>query len=200
MFDILKEDIASVRDRDPAVGSVAEVLFLYPGVKAIRAHRRAHKCYKHGFIFLARMISQRAARKTGIEIHPGAKIGRRFFIDHGTGIVVGETTVIGNNVKIYQGVTLGALSTKGGQKLRNKRRHPTIEDDVTIYAGASILGGSTVIGRGSVIGSNAFITKSIPSDTRVSIRQQELQFKGPGQSPEITQAKPVEDDTWFYVI
>ncbi len=114
---------------------------------------------------------------TGIDIHPGATIGKNFFIDHGTGIVVGETTVIGENVKIYQGVTLGALSTRGGQNLRGKRRHPTIEDNVTIYAGASVLGGDTVIGHDSVIGSNAFITKSIAPCTTVTIKNHELQYR-----------------------
>ena len=114
---------------------------------------------------------------TGIDIHPGATIGKFFFIDHGTGIVIGETTVIGDNVKIYQGVTLGALSTRGGQSLRGKRRHPTIEDNVTIYAGTSVLGGETVIGQGSVIGANAFITKSVAPCTTVTIKSQELQMK-----------------------
>ena len=122
-------------------------------------------------------MTESAHSKTGIDIHPGAKIGRYFFIDHGTGIVVGETTVIGEHVKIYQGVTLGALSTRGGQKLHGKRRHPTIEDNVTIYAGASILGGETVIGHDSVIGSNVFITYPIAPNTRVSIKSQELLYK-----------------------
>ena len=163
MFKRLIEDVNAVRDRDPAARSFLEVLLLYPGVKAIRMHRRAHFYYKHGLMFLARYVSQRAVRKTGIEIHPGAQIGRRFFIDHGTGIVIGETTVIGNNVKIYQGVTLGALSVK--KELKNKKRHPTIEDDVTIYAGATILGGETTIGRGSTIGGNTWVTHSIPAGT-----------------------------------
>ncbi len=198
--DYLESDLEAAFDGDPAAKNYEEVILAYPGLYAITVNRLAHELFLLNVPLIPRIMTEHAHSLTGIDIHPGATIGRHFFIDHGTGIVVGETTVIGNNVKIYQGVTLGALSTKGGQKLRNKRRHPTIEDDVTIYAGASILGGSTVIGRGSVIGSNAFITKSIPSDTRVSIRQQELQFKGPGQSPDITQAKPVEDDTWFYVI
>ena len=177
MFDRLREDISTFKRRDPAARSALEIFFLYPGLKAIRMHRRANWCYRRRMFFLARWISQRAARKTGIEIHPAATIGRRFFIDHGTGIVVGETTVIGDHVKVYQGVTLGALTTRGGQSLRGKKRHPTIEDNVTIYAGASILGGGTVIGRDSVIGSNVFITHSIPPCTTVSVKSQELQFK-----------------------
>ena len=122
-------------------------------------------------------MTEHAHSVTGIDINPGATIGKYFFIDHGTGIVVGETTVIGDHVKVYQGVTLGALTTRGGQSLRGKKRHPTIEDNVTIYAGASILGGGTVIGRDSVIGSNVFITHSIPACTTVSVKSQELQFK-----------------------
>ncbi|MCI5538679.1 MAG: serine O-acetyltransferase [Oscillospiraceae bacterium] len=157
MFDILKEDIASVRDRDPAVGSVAEVLFLYPGVKAIRAHRRAHKCYEHGFIFLARMISQRAARKTGIEIHPGATIGRRFFIDHGTGVVIGETAEIGDDVTIYQGVTLGGTGKDVG------KRHPTVGNNVMIGAGAKVLG-PLHIGDNSKIAAGSVVLNDIPAN------------------------------------
>lgn len=158
MFDILKEDIASVRDRDPAVGSVAEVLFLYPGVKAIRAHRRAHKCYKHGFIFLARMISQRAARRTGIEIHPGATIGRRFFIDHGTGVVIGETAEIGDDVTIYQGVTLGGTGKDVG------KRHPTVGNNVMIGAGAKVLG-PLHIGDNSKIAAGSVVLNDIPANS-----------------------------------
>jgi len=137
-------------------------------------------------------MTEHAHSQTGIDIHPGATIGEYFFIDHGTGIVIGETTTIGKNVKIYQGVTLGALSLRGGQKLKNKKRHPTIEDDVTIYSGASILGGETVIGQGSTIGSNAFITKSVAPHTKVSIKNQELNIKG-DQLPE-------DDKSWFYII
>ena len=144
---------------------------------AIMVNRIAHELHLLGVPIIPRMMTEYAHAKTGIDIHPGATIGKYFFIDHGTGIVIGETTEIGNNVKIYQGVTLGALSTREGQKLHGKKRHPTIEDNVTIYAGASILGGSTVIGRDSVIGSNAFITKSIPPCTTVSIKSQELQIK-----------------------
>jgi serine O-acetyltransferase len=126
---------------------------------------------------IPRILSEYAHNVTGIDIHPGATIGRYFFIDHGTGVVIGETTHIGENVKIYQGVTLGALSTRGGQSLRGVKRHPTIEDNVTVYSGSSILGGETVIGKDAVIGSNAFITKSVPAGTKVSIKNPELVFK-----------------------
>ena len=140
-------------------------------------YRLAHVLYSLGVPMVPRIMSEHAHSITGIDINPGATIGKYFFIDHGTGIVVGETTVIGDHVKIYQGVTLGALTTRGGQSLRGVRRHPTIEDNVTIYAGASILGGETVIGRDCVIGSNVFITHSIPCCTTVSVKSQELQFK-----------------------
>ena len=169
--------LAAYQRRDPAARSKLEIFLLYPGVHAVLYHRVAHWLYRHHRFFLARCVSQWSRFWTGIEIHPGATIGRYFFIDHGTGIVVGETTVIGDHVKVYQGVTLGALTTRGGQSLRGKKRHPTIEDNVTIYAGASILGGGTVIGRDSVIGSNVFITHSIPPCTTVSVKSQELQFK-----------------------
>ncbi len=197
--DYLESDLEAAFEGDPAAKNYEEIILAYPGLYAITVNRLAHELFLLNVPLIPRIMTEHAHGLTGIDIHPGAQIGRHFFIDHGTGIVVGETTVIGNNVKIYQGVTLGALSTKGGQRLRDKKRHPTIEDDVTIYAGASILGGETVIGRGSVIGSNAFITKSIPSDTRVSIKQQELQFKGPGQTPEITETA-AEEETWFYII
>ena len=194
----IKEEIRIIRERDPAIHSSMEVL-LYPSFKVMLHYRLAHRLYQKGHYFWARFLSQRAARKTGIEIHPGATIGKHFFIDHGTGIVVGETTIIGDNVKIYQGVTLGALSTRGGQKLKNAKRHPTIEDNVTIYSGASILGGETVIGRDSVIGGNAFITKSIPAGTTVSIKGQELQFKQGGKTTmEISNLD--QDENWFYII
>ena len=194
----VKEEFQVIKERDPAIKSPMEVL-LYPSFRVMLSYRRAHKLYLKGHYFWARFLSQRAARKTGIEIHPGATIGKHFFIDHGTGIVVGETTIIGDNVKIYQGVTLGALSTRGGQKLKNAKRHPTIEDNVTIYSGASILGGETVIGRDSVIGGNAFITKSIPAGTTVSIKGQELQFKQGGKTTmEISNLE--QDENWFYII
>ncbi len=170
-------DLQAAYDGDPAAKNKAEVIIAYPGLYAITVNRLAHALFQLGVPLIPRIMTEFAHSRTGIDIHPGAQIGRYFFIDHGTGIVVGETTVIGDNVKIYQGVTLGALSTRGGQKLHGKRRHPTIEDNVTIYAGASILGGDTVIGHDSVIGSNVFITHPIAPGTRVSVKNQELLFK-----------------------
>ena len=139
-----------------------EIIFSYPGLYAIFVNRVAHELYLLGVPLIPRIMTEHAHSLTGIDINPGATIGKYFFIDHGTGIVVGETTVIGDNVKVYQGVTLGAASTRGGRSLNNKKRHPTIENNVTIYSGASILGGDTVIGEGAVIGGNCFITQSIP--------------------------------------
>lgn len=174
---VAQTDVEAFYDGDPAAFSVDEIVFCYPGLFAITVYRLAHILYTQGVPMLPRIMTEHAHSVTGIDINPGATIGKYFFIDHGTGIVVGETTVIGDHVKVYQGVTLGALTTRGGQSLRGKKRHPTIEDNVTIYAGASILGGGTVIGRDSVIGSNVFITHSIPACTTVSVKSQELQFK-----------------------
>ena len=170
-------DVEAFFEGDPAAFSIDEIIYCYPGLFAITVYRLAHVLYTMGVPMLPRIMTEHAHSVTGIDINPGATIGKYFFIDHGTGIVIGETTVIGDRVKIYQGVTLGALTTRGGQSLRGKRRHPTIEDNVTIYAGASVLGGETVIGRDSVIGSNAFITKSVAPCTTVSIKSQELQMK-----------------------
>ena len=195
----VETDLDAAYDGDPAASSKDEVVIAYPGIYAITVNRLAHALYQLDVPLIPRIMTEYAHSKTGIDIHPGAQIGRYFFIDHGTGIVVGETTVIGDNVKIYQGVTLGALSTRGGQKLHGKRRHPTIEDNVTIYAGASILGGDTVIGRNSVIGSNAFITHPIAPGTRVSIKNQELQYKN-GQGFILQPEVPDGDSSWFYVI
>ena len=174
---VVQTDVEAAFAGDPAASSTDEIIFCYPGLFAITVYRLAHELYEMGVPMLPRMMTEHAHSVTGIDIHPGAKVGKFFFIDHGTGIVIGETTVIGENVKIYQGVTLGGLSTRAGQGLRGKKRHPTIEDNVTIYANASILGGDTVIGRDSVIGANAFITHSIPECTTVSIKSQELQFR-----------------------
>lgn len=173
----LETDLQAAFDGDPAAYSKDEVIFAYPGMLAITVYRLAHELYLMNVPLIPRIMTEYAHDRTGIDIHPGASIGKYFFIDHGTGIVIGETTVIGDNVKIYQGVTLGALSTRGGQKLRNVRRHPTIGDNVTIYSGTSILGGETKIGKDVVIGSNAFITKSIPEGTKVTIKGQELIYK-----------------------
>ena len=173
----VQPDVEAAFSGDPAATSTDELIFCYPGLFAITVYRLAHELYALGVPMLPRIMTEYAHGISGIDIHPGATVGNYFFIDHGTGIVIGETTVIGENVKIYQGVTLGGLSTRAGQGLRGKKRHPTIEDNVTIYANASILGGETVIGRDSVIGANAFITHSIPEGTTVSIKSQELQYK-----------------------
>ena len=175
--EVIQTDLQAAYDGDPAAFSKMEIIFSYPGFFAIMVNRIAHELYLLGVPLIPRIMTEYAHTETGIDIHPGATLGKNFFIDHGTGTVVGETAIIGNNVKIYQGVTLGALSTREGHKLHGKKRHPTIEDNVTIYAGASILGGDTVIGHDSVIGGNAFITSSIPSHTRVSIKNQELEYK-----------------------
>ena len=180
---LLLTDIDAIFDGDPAAQNREEIVLAYPGLFAIFAYRVSHELYLRHVPTIPRMMSEYAHSRTGIDIHPGAQIGSYFFIDHGTGIVVGETTVIGDHVKLYQGVTLGALTTRGGQNLRGRKRHPTIEDNVTIYAGASILGGETVIGRDCVIGSNVFITHSIPARTTVSVKSQELQFKSHKTEP-----------------
>ena len=174
---LVQTDLEAAYEGDPAATGMSEVILSYPGLFAITVYRLAHELYCLRVPMIPRMMTEYAHSITGIDIHPGATVGKYFFIDHGTGIVVGETTVIGEKVKIYQGVTLGALSTRGGQSLRGKRRHPTIEDNVTIYAGASVLGGETVVGKGCVIGSNAFITKSVAPGTTVTIKSQELQYK-----------------------
>ena len=174
---MVQTDLKAAYDGDPAASSMDEIIFSYPGLFAITVYRLAHVLYELKVPMIPRIMTEHAHSVTGIDIHPGATIGKYFFIDHGTGIVIGETTIIGENVKIYQGVTLGGLSTRGGQSLRGTKRHPTIEDNVTIYANAAILGGNTVIGRDSVIGASAFITHSIPACTTVSIKNQELQFK-----------------------
>jgi len=165
---MLASDVAAAFEGDPAAQSADETIFCYPGLFAITVQRLAHEFYKLQVPLLPRIMTEHAHSETGIDIHPGAKLGKSFFIDHGTGVVIGETTEIGNNVKVYQGVTLGALAPAYGQLLRGQKRHPTIEDDVTIYAGATILGGDTVIGRGAVINGNVFITSSIPPFTIVS--------------------------------
>ncbi|MDR2455247.1 MAG: serine acetyltransferase, partial [Deltaproteobacteria bacterium] len=173
---VLATDVEASYEGDPAAFNKDEIILSYPGILAITINRLAHELYSLGVPLIPRMMTEHAHSLTGIDIHPGATIGHHFFIDHGTGLVIGETTVIGNHVKIYQGVTLGALSTRGGHLLEAVKRHPTIESHVTIYAGASILGGSTVIGEGVVIGSNAFITSSIPAKTKVSVMNTDLRL------------------------
>lgn len=193
---LIQTDLEAAYDGDPAAFNKPEIIFSYPGLFAILVNRVAHELYLLGVPLIPRIMTEYAHTETGIDIHPRATLGKYFFIDHGTGIVVGETAIIGNHVKIYQGVTIGALSTREGQKLHGKKRHPTIEDNVTIYAGASILGGDTVIGHDSVIGGNAFITSSIPSNTRVSIKNQELEYKqGNWNTTEI-----VQSEEWYYII
>ena len=166
---LLSRDVQAAFDGDPAACNTDEAVFCYPGIDAIFIHRVAHQLCKLGVPMLPRIMSEYAHNETGVDIHPGATIGESFFIDHATGVVVGETVVIGDRVKIYQGVTLGALSTKGGQAWRGRKRHPTIEDDVTIYAGATILGGDTVIGARSTIAGSVFITHSVPPDHQVLV-------------------------------
>jgi serine O-acetyltransferase len=172
----LSTDVQAAYDGDPAARSVEEVVFSYPIMQAITAHRIAHVLYCEDVPMIPRILSEYAHSRTGIDIHPGARIGERFFIDHGTGVVIGETTVIGNNVKIYQNVTLGALSVRRDQldaEGKPKQRHPTIEDNVTIYSGATILGGDTVVGAGSIIGGNVWLTKSVPPGSKVFGRPKE---------------------------
>ena len=167
----LSLDVQAGFDGDPAAKSTEEIIFSYPAIHAITIYRIAHEFYLRGVPMIPRIMAEHAHSTTGIEIHPGARIGKRFFIDHGTGVVIGETAEIGNNVKLYQGVTLGALSMprdESGSLIRNAKRHPTLEDDVTVYAGATILGGDTVIGKDAVIGANTWIIESVPPGTRVS--------------------------------
>lgn len=183
---LLLKDIQAAFNGDPAAKTKEEIIFCYPGLFAIFVYRIAHPLYQLHVPFIPRIMSEYAHNHTGIDINPGAEIGEYFFIDHGTGVVIGETTIIGDNVKVYQGVTLGALSTRSGQLLRDVKRHPTIEDNVTIYSGASILGGQTVIGKGSVIGGNAFITESVPAGTRVSVKTPELTFTEKKDDPNKT--------------
>ena len=172
MFDRLREDISTFKRRDPAARSALEIFFLYPGLKAIRMHRRANRCYRRRMFFLARWISQRAARKTGIEIHPAATIGRRFFIDHGTGVVIGETAVIGDDVMIYQGVTLGGTGKDTG------KRHPTIGNNVMIGAGAKVLG-PLKIGDNSRVAANSVVLRDIPPDsTAVGVPAKVVRVEG----------------------
>jgi serine O-acetyltransferase len=165
LYDRMMDDAQSINDGDPAAQSVEQVIRTYPGFLAIACYRIGHAFCQIGIPLLPRILTEYAHSKTGIDIHPKARIGTHFCIDHGTGVVIGETTIIGNNVKLYQGVTLGALSVK--KEMAKIKRHPTIEDNVIIYAGATILGGNTVIGKNSIIGGNVWITESIPPNSRV---------------------------------
>lgn len=168
IHEMLVEDAQAILDGDPAARSLTEVISTYPGFYALAIHRVAHRLCRLGVPLMPRMLSEIAHRETGIEIHPGATIGRRFCIDHGTGVVIGETVIIGDDVKVYQGVTLGALSV--AKEMARTKRHPTIEAGVVIYAGATILGGDTVIGAGSIIGGNTWIVRSVPADSRIYYR------------------------------
>ncbi len=179
MRNVLATDVRAAYEGDPAAKTCDEIVFSYPGIFAIMVYRIAHQLFIQQIPLLPRIMTEYAHSMTGIDIHPGARIGESFFIDHGTGVVIGETTVIGKNVRLYQGVTLGALSLPkdAGPRLRDKRRHPTIEDDVIIYAGATILGGECVIGARSVIGGNVWITESVPPDTKVLLETPQLIYK-----------------------
>ena len=189
--DYLNKDVQAAYSGDPAAYSTEEIIFSYPGIFAITVYRIAHELWLLGIPMIPRIMSEYAHNLTGIDIHPGATIGEYFFSDHGTGIVMGETTVIGNNVKIYQGVTLGGLSTRKGQQLKGVKRHPTIGDNVTIYSNTSILGGDTIIGNNVVIGGNAFIVSSISEGMKVNIRNPELEY---------SVDKKYEDEFWDWSI
>ena len=180
--EYLATDVQAAFNGDPAAFSTDEIIFCYPGMLAISVYRISHELYLLGIPLIPRIISEYAHSVTGIDIHPGATIGKYFFIDHGTGVVIGETTIIGQNVKIYQGVTLGALSTRKGQQLKGTKRHPTIGNNVTIYSGTSVLGGETVIGDGATIGGNAFIVNSVSEGTKVSVKNPELEFIRPSSN------------------
>jgi serine O-acetyltransferase len=190
---ILATDVRATFEGDPAARSHDEIIFSYPGVYAMAVYRVAHRLFEQGVPLLPRIMTEHAHSITGIDIHPGADIGGSFVIDHGTGVVIGETTRIGRNVRIYQGVTLGALSLPkdAGNQYRGKKRHPTIEDDVIIYSSATILGGDTVIGARSVIGGNVWITESVPPDTRVVMEAPRLIYKARnGKTPGNGEFKP----------
>jgi serine O-acetyltransferase len=181
MREALAQDVRAAYEGDPAARDHDEVIFSYPGLYAVMVHRIAHRLRTLDVPLIPRIMSEAAHGRTGIDIHPGAQIGEGFFIDHGTGVVIGETAIIGNRVRIYQGVTLGALSLSRTEleDLRNRKRHPTIEDDVILYANATVLGGQTVIGARSVIGGNVWLTQSVPPDTRVFLKSQDLVFGTP---------------------
>jgi serine O-acetyltransferase len=193
--DKLHGDVRAAYEGDPAATSLQEIIVSYPGLFAITIYRSAHELHHLGVPFIPRIMTEFAHCKTGIDIHPGAHIGDNFFIDHGTGVVIGETTRIGNNVRLYQGVTLGALSFKkdaGGRIVRGGKRHPTIEDNVIIYAGATILGGDTVVGRNSIIGGNVWLLESVPPDTTITHQPPKLLYKG-------ASGRTAEDVYMYYI-
>lgn len=176
VLQTMKLDIQATLQGDPAAGNVDVVLLTYPGIDAIFTYRLANILFKLGVPLIPRIMTEYAHSKTGIDIHPGATIGKCFVIDHGTGIVIGETTEIGDGVKLYQGVTLGAISLKNAQQLVGKKRHPTLKNNVTIYSGATVLGGNTIIGEGAIIGSSAFVTKSVDAGVTVAIEKPKLRL------------------------
>nr|WP_298572175.1 serine acetyltransferase [uncultured Mogibacterium sp.] len=196
--EYLNTDILATYEGDPAANSKDEIVLAYPGLYATAIYRLAHELHELDVPLIPRIMTEYAHRKTGVDIHPGATIGKYFCMDHATGVVIGSTSIIGEHVKVYQGVTIGALSTKAGQKLHGTKRHPTIEDNVTLYSGASVLGGNTVIGEGAVIGGNAFVTKSVDPHTTVTIKTLEMVYDK--QSHKTGQEKERKQDEWFYVI
>ena len=191
--ELLFKDVQAAFDGDPAAQSKQEIILAYPGLFAIFVYRIAHILYSHKVPLIPRLMTEYAHSKTGVDINAGATIGEYFFIDHATGVVIGETTTIGSHVKIYQGVTLGALSTRKGQQLAGVKRHPTIEDDVTIYSNASVLGGQTVVGKGAIIAGSAFVTESVPAYARVSLKNQEVVVR---TRSDAKPAQPEPAPTW----
>ena len=196
--EYLNTDILATYEGDPAANSKDEIVLAYPGLYATAIYRLAHELHELNVPLIPRIMTEYAHRKTGVDIHPGATIGKYFCMDHATGVVIGSTSIIGEHVKVYQGVTIGALSTKAGQKLHGTKRHPTIEDNVTLYSGASVLGGNTVIGEGAVIGGNAFVTKSVDPHTTVTIKTLEMVYDK--HTHKTGQEKERKQDEWFYVI
>ncbi len=193
MRTMLSLDVEAAYDGDPAAKGYDEIVVAYPAIRALAIHRIAHELSNQGVPLLPRIMSEYAHDRTGIDIHPGAQIGERFFIDHGTGIVIGETAVIGDRVRLYQGVTLGATSLRDSSSLRGKKRHPTIEDDVTIYSGATILGGDTVIGAGSIIGGNVWLTKSVPPGSRVMAEAPRQRVQKPDEGSDVLGESSVQN-------
>jgi serine O-acetyltransferase len=181
---MLSQDVEAAYAGDPAAKGYDEIVVAYPTIRALAIHRIAHELHEYGVPLIPRIMSEYAHDRTGIDIHPGAQVGAHFFMDHGTGIVIGETAVIGDRVRLYQGVTIGATSIRDSSSLRGKKRHPTIEDDVTIYAGATILGGDTVIGAGSIIGGSVWLTKSVPPRSRVLVDPPRQLMQGPKDADE----------------
>lgn len=180
VMELIAGDVVAAYEGDPAATCLEEVVLAYPGLKAVFTYRLAHLLHQLGVPLIPRIMTEFAHNETGVDIHPGATIGREFFIDHGTGVVIGETAVIGDRVKLYQGVTLGALSfprDERGKLMRGIKRHPTLEDDVVVYAGATILGGDTVVGRGSVIGGNVWLTTSVPPYSKVTLSRDQLAYE-----------------------